>query len=526
MADFADPVALGIKVPDTMASIGQVMSAANAAQNLKTNQFNLGVAQDTRAATVAKANADASSATSGASLAAQTLPMKVEQQSQQTQQSQIATHTQQFALDSNQTGVGHQILGGLAADPDVQAAATATPEQMTDAAKKTVSAVRSARDRMVDMGIPAEKADVITAPFLMVAAHNPSGLAGALKPVIVGGQAPGTQSATVTPATAAINTGQRTDVLNTGANPFAPPPGPAPLASVPNEVPVTQPTFNAATQAPSIVGPQPRPGMQVPPAVQASRDGDALRIVQDERAKATNPADIVALDREIQRLTPRAAMPGTVAPAPIQTAPRLGQAENVAGTVGAANSDYADTVKNAATAAQDVGVLQKIKALAPGAITGVGADRRAFLDGIAGLIGWQGNSADLAKTNTDELIKNSNMLGLGGNTDAARTLLLAANPNSHMTKDAIIDAANQVIAQRKLALAKQQFLTPIKSLGDENAYMGALAKWNANADPRALQVPNMAPADIAKMKAGMSPQEQAEFSQKMRNLHAMGVNGG
>jgi hypothetical protein len=36
----------------------------------------------------------------------------------------------------------------------------------------------------------------------------------------------------------------------------------------------------------------------------------------------------------------------------------------------------------------------------------------------------------------------------------------------------------------------------------------------------------MAPADIAKMKAGMSPQEQAEFSQKMRNLHAMGVGGG
>jgi hypothetical protein len=77
----------------------------------------------------------------------------------------------------------------------------------------------------------------------------------------------------------------------------------------------------------------------------------------------------------------------------------------------------------------------------------------------------------MARTDTDLLAKNSNMLALaGGNTDLARTLAESANPNTKMTPQAIQAAADQVIAQQKLALAKQKLLQPIKALNDPAMY--------------------------------------------------------
>lgn len=49
-------------------------------------------------------------------------------------------------------------------------------------------------------------------------------------------------------------------------------------------------------------GQAPRPGMQIPPEEQRSANVGALRIMQDELARATSPADRAALQREIARL--------------------------------------------------------------------------------------------------------------------------------------------------------------------------------------------------------------------------------
>lgn len=214
-------------------------------------------------------------------------------------------------------------------------------------------------------------------------------------------------------------------------------------------------------------------------------------------------------------------------PGVIQSGPGMGQTQAVGGTVDVINKDWADTQSQAANASRDIGVLQNIKQLAPGAITGVGADRKQFLAGLAGSLDM--SVEQMQKTSTDLLAKNANMLGLtGGNTDAARALAEAANPNIHMTPEAIQHAADQVIAQRKLAVIKQNFLAQHKLQADQNpqdmgkSYTQALQQFNKIADPRVLQLPTMSEADQRAMIKAMPPAEQKEFIKKVQAAQHLG----
>ena len=204
----------------------------------------------------------------------------------------------------------------------------------------------------------------------------------------------------------------------------------------------------------------------------------------------------------------------------------VGQSEAIKGTVDAVNRDWESTLASAKTAGTDIGLLQNIKKFAPGAVTGVETDRRAYISGLASLLGM--DAGTLAKTSTDLLAKNTNMLSLaGGDTDLARTMAEGANPNTHMTKEAITDAANQLIAQRKLALEKQKLLGPVKTLLDQgivtpDVYNSALAKFN-KIDPRVLQLPDMSDNEVKRMGAAMSPTERKSFGQMTRDAHALGM---
>ncbi len=201
------------------------------------------------------------------------------------------------------------------------------------------------------------------------------------------------------------------------------------------------------------------------------------------------------------------------------TAPPVGAEKNIEGTVEAVNRDWNSTVASAQTASQDIGVLQNIKQYAKGAVMGVAGDRRAYIAGLAGLL--KVDAAELEKTNTDLLAKNSNMLALaGGDTNLAKLMAESANPNTHMTPEAAEHAANQVIAQRRLALAKQSYMQNFK--GSPQQYTKELTEFNKIADPRVLQVPDMSNAEIARMKASMSASEQKEFGEKIRKAQALG----
>lgn len=322
---------------------------------------------------------------------------------------------------------------------------------------------------------------------------------------------------------AAIGTGGTTRFVQT--NPLDA--GNQPPGALVNTLPPTQTRFNNQTNAMETVG-APAPEMVAPPAVAppagpmpATPTGAPMRGGQTGTLAAAQLAESLNTEAPLSaafraRTAPR--------PGPVQTSPALGQEGGVLGTVASVNNDWEKTRQSAETAQQDIGVLQNIKKFARGAVTGVGQERRAFLTGLAGLIGM--DVAQMEKTNTDLLAKNSNMLALaGGDTNLARTMAEAANPNPHMTPEAIEDAANQVIAQRKLAVAKQKFLAPFKNANDPAKYNEALSQFNQVGDARILQLDSMSKDEKQRMKAAMSPRERAEFSEKIRRMHAMGLVG-
>ena len=328
-----------------------------------------------------------------------------------------------------------------------------------------------------------------------------------------------TQNQLQTPNVATVDNNQQVSGVNINHLAAGGVGAPVPGLTVQKLPPPTTEVVDPNTGARKLVGslpPQPIPSSAVltPESPQGGFQGNPQDIAQ-EIARIKDPtARAGALAQLNQQFANRG---GT----PLQTSLPVGKAESIGGSVATANNDWTDTTTKASSAAQDIGVLQNIKKYAPGAITGVASDRRSFLAGIAGLLGIQPDQ--LEKTNTDLLIKNSNMQALGGNTDAARVLLEGANPNVHMTPEAIQKAADQVIAQRKLALAKMQYMTPIKSMNDPDTYNKALSQWNQNADPRILQLPDMTPQDKLKMKASMTPSEQKEFGNKIRFMQGIGV---
>lgn len=276
---------------------------------------------------------------------------------------------------------------------------------------------------------------------------------------------PSEQKEAMTPSGPVISSGQTTQQFNT--NPMAGPTGPVAGTRVQQQIPPTAQTVGPNGQ-PAYVGPQGGGGRQVP---------------------AGNPPGLEA---------------------------------SATGSAATANKDWESTVESAKTASTDIANLTNIKRFAGSAQTGVGSDRRAFVAGLAGLVGL--DYGEMTKTKTDLLAKNANMLALaGGDTNLAKTLAESANPNTHMTKEAILEAANQVMSQRRMALAKQEFLQPHKALNSPDSYGKALTEWNKVADPRIFQWPHMSPEEKRDMKAAMTPKEQQEFRGKVQRAVELGI---
>lgn len=188
--------------------------------------------------------------------------------------------------------------------------------------------------------------------------------------------------------------------------------------------------------------------------------------------------------------------------------------------------DYAARVAESKNAAQDIGVLQEIKKYAPDAITGVGGDKRQLVNGFVGWLlskvpGAEQNWFQENKTNTDLLAKNSTMLAIaGGDTNLAKTMAEAMNPNTHMTPKAIAKAADQVMAQRKMSAIKAEILQPYAT--DPQKYSQVLTEVNRLSDPRVLQYPNMTPKEKAELKKNMTPSQANEFGESLQFFQKLG----
>lgn len=225
-----------------------------------------------------------------------------------------------------------------------------------------------------------------------------------------------------------------------------------------------------------------------------------------------------------QVFNPNTNAPALVAPgggAGPQSGPALGAAETATIPVKIAAEDWATTNAEAKNASQTIGLLQDIKQHAPGASVGVGAERRAMVNGIAGYLGI--DASQLSKTDTDLLAKDTNILALaGGDTNLAKELATMANPHISMTKDAILSASDKVIGIQKMRLAKQQFLQ--SSVADPAGYSQKLAQFNKAADPRTFEYASKSPEERKAMLSKMSGADKADLKAKMEALHNLGIN--
>jgi hypothetical protein len=179
--------------------------------------------------------------------------------------------------------------------------------------------------------------------------------------------------------------------------------------------------------------------------------------------------------------------------------------------------DWTNTQADANNAQQRVGVLQNIRNLSDKAFTGVGGSRKELATGIANAIGI--NVYEAEKTATDELAKNSTLLALaGGNTDAARALAEAANPNKKMNSQAIKGVVNQLIAGESFKQQKMNVLS--QYINDPKAYMQIAQQVNS-IDPRVMQ--EMTTQEVTNLKKSMSPAEQQRMAQQIQLARQLGL---
>jgi hypothetical protein len=203
-----------------------------------------------------------------------------------------------------------------------------------------------------------------------------------------------------------------------------------------------------------------------------------------------------------------------------------GQAQNISNNVDEMNRHFGGLQDQAAGAQLVSGLTGNIKALANKAITGTGSDKLAYANGLIATFLPGEHKVDDLKTATDLLDKNVAQLALGtpgGSTDAARALIGAARPNSHMTPEAIGDAADQVASQVKANMAIRNALQGYKMMGDVQGYQAARTKLESIADPRVFQFESADAAGRAKMLASLTADDKAQLRAKIQAAEQMGL---
>lgn len=486
-------IALQTRAPDAMQSIAGMLNIAGGAQSLKK-------AQATYASDVAQRASEASLADSSAQVARANVQPLIDQQAANTQQAQTQSAAARFKLTGDQLEKSMQIGQGLLADPAISSG------DMT----KIVPLVAAARQRMIDSGIPSDTAEVQAAHLLTAAAHDPASLPQLLKNSMLQSMPAQQQVDAITPKLVQASNGQQISFSN--VNPLAEGGvGAQPIAPIQQQLPPTTPTMENGT--PGYLGPQ--------PAQQQNMGFDPSRLTPQQKA-AMIQNDPVAYANGLESFYQRGQQPQAQR---VVSGMPVGASEGIQGTQGVINDDWKTSVNSANGAQRTIGILQNIKQYATGAATGVHADKQAYLSGLAGLLGM--DAGELARTNTDLLAKNSNMLALaGGNTDAARAMAEAANPNSHMTREALTHAADQLIGQQQLNLARVKYLMPFKAQADAGhpeMYNAALNEFNSVADPRVIQFSSMSPEEKIAMKSSMSEKERAQFGAKLGKARTLGV---
>jgi hypothetical protein len=173
-----------------------------------------------------------------------------------------------------------------------------------------------------------------------------------------------------------------------------------------------------------------------------------------------------------------------------------------------------------------VSYLDNIRSLAQKAALGQQSDKLNYVNGLLSLAGSEKATDTVTANNLLDKYSNQIVSRLGSGdlgTDAARSILQSAYPNSHMNKDAINEAADNLVGASQMTQAKARLLQGDFNSRNPQAYSQKEMTFDQNADPRIWQFQNMNPQQRQAFKASMTPAQQASFGKQMRNLESLGV---
>ena len=383
-----------------------------------------------------------------ANVAQQTQKPKIEQEFSTADTARVAALKANYGLTKEQATDFNKIATGFKNDVRLK------PENLEKNPTGGIDVIQDAVDLARAAGIPDKTLSVITHQAMGLAIHDPAKLLPYLTNVTQAGMSSAEQQGM-----------QNKTLVQTGGA----------------QVPMSQAEINAMPAGSNIQNTLPATTQRYNP-------------VTKQMEFIGQPANAKPLDTNVPAQAP------------------IGTAEQVQGQVQGVVKDYNQTRTDASTAQNDIALLQNIKKYSQGAVTGAGADRRAYISGWASLFGIDDQT--IQKTDTDLLAKNAARLAAsGGDTDSARLLESLANPNNKMTKQAIDEASNQLIAIRKLRLLKNAIFTPLQN--DAQKYSDTLAKWNNIADPRVLQYMDMNVKEKESYLKAMPKSQQNSFLSKL-----------
>ena len=186
---------------------------------------------------------------------------------------------------------------------------------------------------------------------------------------------------------------------------------------------------------------------------------------------------------------------------------------------------FQQATNNVASAPLLEGIAQNIKTYSAKAVTGTEQDKLAFVNGILDQLGV-GKAGDL-KTATDLMEKNMAQLAKNSPaaTDAARVVNQLASPHPTMNKEAIKEAADQIIGQVRMSKDIYKSFLPHMLRGDQAGYLDKLDKMSGITDARVWQFEALDKAGQAAMLSKMTPEDLASFRQTVERAEAMGFFG-
>lgn len=216
--------------------------------------------------------------------------------------------------------------------------------------------------------------------------------------------------------------------------------------------------------------------------------------------------------------------------APLAVGPSYGQETKANASAKDVVESYNETHKFATTSApRNLGLLQSIAQLADKTLTGPGANKAMFINGVLNTMGIPvGQDAtqnyQIMSKNLNMLVGSQRMGAAGGGSDALQSLLSASNPNvKEMNAPALKEAAHELIAYNRMMMAHDKAL-PNPNTVSSQAYADTETKLAPYRDPRLWQLEH---ADNDKERIRIMSlvpaSERAQLLQKAAEARKLGI---